>query len=31
MREEYIHAPLIRLDDNIAIIWTEYEFLLNGR
>jgi hypothetical protein len=28
---EVIHDPLIRIDDNVAIIWTRYEFLLNGK
>src|SRR5262249_14699174 len=30
-REERIHNPLVRIDDNIAIIWAPFEFLLNGK
>jgi Putative lumazine-binding len=30
-REERIHNPLIRIDDNIAIIWTRFVFVLNGK
>jgi hypothetical protein len=29
--EEDIYNPLVRVDDNIATIWTRYEFLLNGK
>ena len=30
-REERIIHPLVRIDDNIAIIWTRFEFLTNGK
>ena len=30
-REERINNPLIRIDNNIAIIWTRFVFLLNGK
>jgi hypothetical protein len=30
-REERIVDPLIRIDDNIAIIWTRYVFLSDGK
>lgn len=30
-REERIIDPLIRVDDNIAIIWTRFVFLLDGK
>jgi len=29
--EERIHDPLVKIDDNIAIIWTSYEFLIDGK
>ncbi|MGO4702776.1 nuclear transport factor 2 family protein [Dyella sp. 2RAB6] len=29
--EERIHDPLVKIDDNIAIIWTSYEFLVDGK
>lgn len=29
--EERIHDPLIRIDDDIAIIWAPYEFLIEGK
>lgn len=29
--EERIHDPLIRIDDDIAMVWAPYEFLLNGK
>jgi hypothetical protein len=29
--EERIHDPLIRIDDDIAIIWAPYDFLVNGK
>ena len=28
--EERIHDPLIRIDDNIAVVWAPYEALRNG-
>ncbi|KRE88611.1 hypothetical protein ASG87_08495 [Frateuria sp. Soil773] len=28
---ERIHDPLVRIDDDIAIIWTPYEFLIDGK
>jgi hypothetical protein len=30
-REERIYNPLVRIDDNIAIIWARFDFLLNGK
>jgi putative lumazine-binding protein len=30
-REERIHNPLVRVDRDIAIIWTPFEFLTNGK
>jgi len=30
-REERIHDPLIRIDDNIAIVWAPFEFLIDGK
>lgn len=30
-REEQIHNPLIRIDNNIAVIWTRFVLLLNGK
>jgi len=30
-REERIHEPLIRIDDNVAILWTSFEFLIDGK
>jgi hypothetical protein len=30
-REELIIQPLVRIDDNIAIIWTRFEFRTNGK
>jgi len=29
--EERIHDPVVRIDDDIAIIWVPYEFLLEGK
>lgn len=29
--EERIHDPLIRIDDNIAVVWAPYEALKNGK
>ena len=29
--EERIYDPLVRIDDNLAIIWTRYDFRLNGK
>ena len=29
--EERIHDPLIRIDDDIAMIWAPYEFLVDGQ
>jgi hypothetical protein len=29
--EERIHDPLIRIDDDIAVIWAPYEFLVDGK
>lgn len=29
--EERIHDPLVKIDDNIAIIWAPYEFLIDGK
>jgi Putative lumazine-binding len=29
--EERIHDPLIRIDNDIAVIWAPYEFLLEGK
>jgi hypothetical protein len=29
--EERIYSPLIRIDDDIAIIWAPYDFFLNGK
>jgi len=28
---ERIHDPLVRIDDDIAIIWAPYEFLIDGK
>jgi hypothetical protein len=30
-REERIYDPFVRIDDNIAIVWTRFDFLLNGK
>lgn len=30
-REERIRDPLVRIDGDVAIIWTRYEFLINGK
>lgn len=30
-REERIRDPIVRVDNNIAYIWTRYDFLLNGK
>jgi hypothetical protein len=30
-REERIYDPLIRIDNNIAIIWARFDFFLNGK
>lgn len=29
--EERIYEPLVRTDDNLAIIWARYDFRLNGK
>lgn len=29
--EERIHDPIVHIDDDIAIIWVPYEFLLEGK
>ncbi|HEY4147208.1 nuclear transport factor 2 family protein [Pinirhizobacter sp.] len=29
--EERIHDPDVRIDDDIAMVWAPYEFLLNGK
>ena len=29
--EERIHDPLVKIDDDIAIIWAPYEFLVDGK
>jgi hypothetical protein len=29
--EERIYEPLVRVDDNLAIIWARYDFRLNGK
>jgi hypothetical protein len=29
--EERIYEPLVRIDDNLAIIWARYDFRLNGK
>ena len=29
--EERIHDPLVKIDDNIAVIWAPYEFLVDGK
>lgn len=29
--EEPIHDPLIRIDEDLAIIWVPYEFLIDGK
>ncbi len=29
--EERIHDPLVKIDDDIAMIWTPYEFLIDGK
>lgn len=29
--EERIHDPLVRIDDDIAIIWAPYEFMVEGK
>jgi len=31
MREERIYDPVVHVDNNIAYIWTRYDFLLNGK
>jgi hypothetical protein len=28
--EERIHGPLVRIDGDLAMVWTPYEFLVNG-
>lgn len=30
-REERIYDPVVHIDNNIAYIWTRYDFLLNGK
>lgn len=29
--EERIHDPLVRIDGDLAMVWTPYEFLINGQ
>lgn len=29
--EERIHDPLVRIDNDLAVIWAPYEFLLDGK
>jgi hypothetical protein len=29
--EERIHDPLVKIDDDIAIVWAPYDFLLEGK
>jgi Putative lumazine-binding len=29
-REERIHQPLIRVDEDIAVVWVAYDFLIDG-
>ncbi len=29
--EERIHDPLVRIDDDIAMVWAPYEFLIDGK
>jgi hypothetical protein len=29
--EERIYEPLVRIDDNLAIIWARYDFRVNGK
>ncbi|MGE7136613.1 nuclear transport factor 2 family protein [Luteibacter sp. NPDC031894] len=29
--EERIHDPLVRIDGDLAMVWTPYEFLVNGQ
>lgn len=29
--EERIHDPLVRVDGDLAMVWTPYEFLVNGK
>jgi hypothetical protein len=29
--EERIHDPLVKIDDDIAMIWAPYEFLIDGK
>jgi hypothetical protein len=29
--EERIHDPVIRIDDDLAIVWVPYEFLIDGK
>jgi hypothetical protein len=30
-RQERIHDPVVHVDNNIAYIWTRYDFVLNGK
>jgi hypothetical protein len=30
-REERIHDPLVRIDNDIAILWAPFEFLIDGK
>jgi hypothetical protein len=30
-REERIRNPLVRIDDNVAIVWAPFEFLIDGK
>jgi hypothetical protein len=29
--EERIHDPLVRIDNDVAVIWTPYQFLIDGK
>jgi hypothetical protein len=29
--EERIHAPLVRVDDDLAMVWAPFEFLVDGK
>lgn len=31
IREERIHDPLVRIDDNIAVVWARFELVVNGK
>ena len=30
-REERIHDPLVRIDNNIAVIWARFDLIVNGK